>query len=102
MKAAISLAFALSLTTGGAATADQLAPKRGPFCAERAALVAQLRAEYQEPTALGQMGPQRLLEIFIARNGDWTVLITEASGVSCIVAAGDNWDSKNLIFAQST
>ncbi|EBX4816986.1 hypothetical protein BL470_005329 [Escherichia coli] len=76
-------------------------PRRGPFCAARGALLDKLRRDYQQEAAgKGQVGPDRLMEILIGRDGGWTVLMTEANGVSCIVAAGENWDSRNLVFAQ--
>lgn len=42
----------------------------------------------------GMRGPDALLEIWsIPATGEWTLVQTYASGKSCIVAMGDNWEA---------
>lgn len=42
----------------------------------------------------GLRDPDTLLEIWVTpRNGDWIVIQHYASGTSCIVAMGENWES---------
>jgi hypothetical protein len=34
-----------------------------------------------------------IMEIFVADSGTWTIFATDVAGMSCVVAAGDNWQS---------
>lgn len=102
-----SLLLSAAALLAGVVAADAGSPdahmRRRPFCADHEQLTAKLRSDYQqEQTGAGQIGPDRVMEIYISRKGDWTVLITETNNVACIVAAGDDWNSKNLVFAQGT
>lgn len=42
--------------------------------------------------ARGMRGPDQLMEVWTDPNGDWTLIVTYASGTSCIVAMGENWE----------
>ena len=42
--------------------------------------------------ALGTQGPDQVMEVWTDDTGDWTLVITYATGTSCIVAMGENWD----------
>lgn len=65
----------------------------GP-CVDRSALVARLIEQYQERQfAFGLIGNMAVMEIFVAKSGTWTIIVTDVSGTSCIVAAGNNWES---------
>jgi hypothetical protein len=33
-----------------------------------------------------------VLELFASKTGSWTMVITNADGRSCLLAAGENWD----------
>ncbi|GAA2834562.1 hypothetical protein [Aminobacter aminovorans] len=34
-----------------------------------------------------------IFEIYVADDGTWTVLMSEVTGRSCVLAAGDGWES---------
>jgi hypothetical protein len=62
-------------------------------CSARAEIVNYLSSEIQEaPVAIGMTNDGRLLEILSSRaGGSWTMLVTLPNGISCPVAAGENW-----------
>jgi len=41
--------------------------------------------------AMGLRGPEQVMELWTGANGDWTLVVTYASGTSCIVAMGQDW-----------
>ncbi|MDL2402722.1 hypothetical protein [Rhizobium mayense] len=76
------------LHPGSAASQAMLA------CAQRVDIVAFLDAEYSEKlSAIGQLDPKRIVEIFAAESGSWTMMITDVSGRSCVILSGQNWES---------
>lgn len=82
----LGLAAAIGLVaTGNAAQAAN--------CASRDALVSSLESQYSEQlTARGLQSSKTLIEFFAsAETGTFTVLVTNAQGVSCIVGAGTEW-----------
>ncbi len=78
----IPVMFALSAGMGQAKT-----------CSEREKLVVQLQEKYSENLRMGGLqkvrGGQSVLEIWTSEEtGTYTVLLTRADGVSCVMAAG--------------
>ena len=62
-------------------------------CGDRAGIIRTLAGKYHEvPTAFGIAGQRNLVELFTSATGSWTVLITEPSGVTCILATGQGWE----------
>lgn len=51
-------------------------------------LIHQLGSERQ---SMGLRGPEQVVEVWTDDGGDWTMVITYASGQSCIVAMGEAW-----------
>jgi hypothetical protein len=43
--------------------------------------------------AMGLHGPEQVMELWTAPSGDWTMVVTYATGTSCIVAMGEDWQS---------
>ncbi|ATU90340.1 hypothetical protein [Phyllobacterium zundukense] len=66
------------------------------ICAPHAQIVEYLKDEFQElPGAYGLVGDKAILELFLAPEGvTWTIVLTDISGKSCILAAGDSWEQK--------
>ncbi|MBB3288580.1 MULTISPECIES: hypothetical protein [Rhizobium] len=63
-------------------------------CAQRFDIVAFLGDNLSEKlSAVGKLDPNTIVEIYAAESGSWTLLITDASGRSCIILSGDNWES---------
>ena len=85
--------FALStcvlLATTSTAAAQQ------PLCTERSEVVNQLASQYSEaPVAMGIANNGGVVEILSSQSGtSWTIILTMPNGVSCMIAAGENWES---------
>lgn len=64
-----------------------------PGCASRDMLVEKLQDSYSEAYQGGGLqSSTSLIEIWSSpKTGSWTMLMTRADGVSCIVATGHNW-----------
>lgn len=61
-------------------------------CATHDDLAKLLGNKYQEGvTHMGLAGSRNLIEIFVSEKGTFTVVATQPSGVSCIIAAGKDW-----------
>jgi len=46
-----------------------------------------------ERSARGTQGPDQILEVWTNDRGGWTLVVTYATGLSCIVAMGKDWES---------
>ena len=62
-------------------------------CAEHDAALKALMEKFAEaPAAAGLSADGALLEVLTKPDGGtWTILMTEAGGQSCIIAAGEGW-----------
>ncbi|MBO9434387.1 hypothetical protein J7394_09240 [Ruegeria sp. R13_0] len=85
--------FAVALTFGMAATAP---PAFAQNCAEREHVVDKLQKSYSEELVFGGLqktrGAQSVMEVWTSREtGSYTVLVTHANGLSCIVAVGTDF-----------
>lgn len=83
----LALLIAALLLLPGAALAEPRA------CGKRAEVVSQLAERFQESSvALGLASNGGLLEVLTSGNGaTWTIILTMPNGVSCLVAAGKDW-----------
>lgn len=60
-------------------------------CGSHDRLVSYLEKRYNEvQVAVGMVGNDRIMEFFASKDKTWTVIVSNTSGVSCIVAAGTN------------
>ena len=63
-------------------------------CGERAKFMNKLEEVFAErPIAMGLTEKGAVLEVFASQQGSWTFLITMPSGLSCVVASGQSWES---------
>ncbi len=61
-------------------------------CEPRAKMVDYVRSALSAVrVARGQTFEGELLEVFVAKTGDWTILITDPSGRACIATHGGDW-----------
>ncbi len=83
---AVALAFAVTLGAPDAGAVE---------CAERGFIVKQLDKKFKEGRiATGIMAKHGLMELYVSKDtGTWTVLLTSPRGLSCVIAAGENWES---------
>ena len=40
---------------------------------------------------MGVVNAKAVMEIFMSPQGTWTVLVTDTTGTSCIIATGEEW-----------
>lgn len=63
-------------------------------CGPHGDLVAHLGDKYQErQVGYGAAGAFAIMEIYASATGTWTVIVTDVTGMSCIVAAGEGWET---------
>ncbi|WP_136623605.1 hypothetical protein [Bradyrhizobium centrolobii] len=80
--AAVALIVTLTTTPAGAVE----------LCASRPDFVALLKDNFGEVVmAQGLSSSGHLVEVFVSPAGTWTILLSRADGLSCIVDAGDPW-----------
>ncbi len=83
----VAVAVALALVAfAGAAPAQML-------CGRTDAVIARLAGRFGEaPKAIGSIGRDRFMQVYVAETGSWTILMTMNDGTSCILAAGEDWE----------
>ncbi len=69
-----------------------------PICGKRMEVLSGLNGTYTEtPSAMGLSNNGGVVEILTSPKGDtWTIIITMPNGMSCLVAAGENWEETPL------
>lgn len=80
-----------TLALAGTAMAAQ------PVCSARSDILAKLANAYHEqPNSVAVTAEGSLLEVLTSSDDTtWSILITAPNGVSCLVAAGKDWQEKN-------
>ena len=65
-------------------------------CSQRTQVVEHLAKKYKEAQiAVGVTGKGALVEVLSTEDGGtWSILLTNAQGVSCLVASGEGWRVK--------
>jgi len=63
-------------------------------CAERAIVVERLAADYGETRqAIGLVSAEQVVEVFASEEtGSWTITVTRADGMTCLMAAGHYYE----------
>ena len=64
-------------------------------CFQRDILVSTLAEKYSEaPTGGGMQNQSQVIEVWSSlKSGSFTIFVTQANGVSCVVATGKHWQS---------
>ncbi len=63
-------------------------------CAKHDELVKHLGSKYKEgPVNFGTANGKNLVEIYASEIGSFTIIATQPSGLSCIIAAGQDWEA---------
>jgi len=88
-----ALLAAAALTVSASAMAAPMA------CRPRDDVLTQLSTKFKEaPVAIGLANNGGLLEVLTAGKGEtWTIIITMPNGVSCLVAAGEDWQDHERV-----
>jgi len=62
------------------------------ICGTRDQIQKILTDRYQESSrGLGLVSDQGVVELYISQAGTWSILMTTATGATCIIAAGHTW-----------
>lgn len=65
------------------------------LCGKRADILGLLERSFAEvPVAAGVTENGVVVEILASPTGTWTLLVSFADGISCLVTAGDGWQMK--------
>ena len=71
------------------------------ICGGHSDLVAGLAQAFQQKQiGYGVVGEAAIVEIYVAANGTWSMLVTDVKGRSCIFATGDGWENTAIATAQ--
>ncbi|WP_428517103.1 hypothetical protein [Roseovarius sp.] len=83
----------VTLAALGAVPAVAASPIADILCAPSHSLTQKLTRQFGESRlARGTQGPDQVMEVWTDDSGGWTLVVTYATGTSCIVAMGENWD----------
>ena len=86
--------FVLAALTGGFLLAGCHPAMAQAACGERSSLLKQLEGTYQEaPISMGLAANGSVIEVTRSDKGTWTILLTSPTGVTCLMAAGTNWEN---------
>lgn len=86
------LMFGLAGAAAPASGAEQ--PTNQAVCGERQQIAESLARKYsEEPVSIGLNVDGGVLEVFASKAGTWTILLTAPNGHSCVMTAGENWES---------
>lgn len=87
MRIALAALLAATAVLPSAASAVEVQ------CAAHKQMVGLLSKKYSEaPMAMGTVNEDRYMQLFVSKAGSWTILVTQADGQACILAAGKNWE----------
>ena len=86
----------------GTALALSTLPAQAQFiCGDHSDIVAGLAQAFQQKQiGYGVVGEAAIVEIYVAANGTWSMLVTDVKGRSCIFATGDGWENTAIATAQ--
>jgi predicted methyltransferase len=97
MARLLPITLSLGLLVTGLGTSADAASS----CAPRDKLIEQLASGYGEALAAGGLQSEtRVVEVYAwPDTGTWTVLMTNADGVACIMASGTDWHQQDELGA---
>jgi hypothetical protein len=88
-RAGLSGLLAIDMLTAGSLTASA---QQSNMCTSRTAMKNALERKYQEQRkGFGVASDVGVMEFYVSASGTWTVIMSMANGVSCIIAAGKDW-----------
>ena len=63
-------------------------------CGQHAAVSENLKKSYSEaPVSMGLTPDGGVIEVYASAEGSWTMVVTQPSGISCLIAVGQNWEN---------
>ena len=96
MKVIFGLIVTVSLLfSAGSVVAEQT-------CAPRDRAANQLEKQFRESVS-GRgitVNGMRMIELFVSETGSWTVLASDPTGRSCIIASGEGWQGPTRLIGE--
>ena len=81
----LRIGLVAAVVAGAFALAMPAAMGESVYCGERYGILEWLEGKfYEKRTAFGLTSDGRVLEVFAAPSGSWTILVTSPSGLSCL------------------
>lgn len=88
----LRIGLVAAVVAGAFALAMPAARGESVSCGERHGILEWLEGKfYEKRTAFGLTSDGRLLEVFAAPSGSWTILVTYPGGLSCLATSGTDW-----------
>ena len=82
----------LGLFVAHLAAPSVYAQAMAPVCDNRKDILTELGGKFDEkPVSLGLAVNGTVVEVLSSENGSWTIIMTAANGVSCLMATGEHW-----------
>jgi hypothetical protein len=96
------IAFAVLVMLGGLLAGQ--AAEAAAVCAERGQLLKGLAQKHAEtPLARGLSADGGVVEVLVAPDGGWSLVVTYPKKPTCVVAVGEAWQSRHrLVGSQPT
>jgi len=67
------------------------------ICSERKKFTSFLSEKYNEvPKAVGLVSNTGMMEVYVSEKGTWSILMTSPNGITCLIAAGNNWQGLKM------
>lgn len=86
--------FALSLGLAGLLLVPTLGRASPTQCSAHDTVAAELARQFSEqPHAIGLAQDATVMELYASDKGTWTLTVTLPNGMTCLVAAGDNFET---------
>lgn len=94
LRTVIGFGIVVALAASITAAPQRAAAQGGPqVCGPRDAIITRLSARYQErQSAIGMTSGGSLVELFVSPEGTWTFVHTNTEGITCLLAAGEDWE----------
>ncbi len=68
-------------------------PAVAQACSKHEDIVEKLKGKFQEKQlGYGLIGNKAIMEIYASKKGSWTIIVTRSNGMSCVIAAGTDWE----------
>ena len=70
---------------------------QGTVCGDRENIVPSLIDDYDESrVSIGLSAEGSIFEIFASDTGSWTLIVTQPSGITCLIGTGTNFETISL------
>lgn len=65
-----------------------------PICGPHKMISENLKKKFTEtPKSMGVTNSGSIVEVYLSPKGSWTLVMTQPNGMSCLIAAGQDWET---------